>query len=103
MKPPMTARHAVASDTLAALCRRHRIRQLSLFGSRLKGRERPDSDVDRLVEFEAGAVLTLLDIARIERELSALLGGHAVDVRTAADLSGLEHRLKPTANFRTVQ
>jgi predicted nucleotidyltransferase len=40
-----------------------------------------------LVEFEAGSIPTLLDMARMERELSALLGGLTVDLRTAEDLS----------------
>jgi hypothetical protein len=73
--------------TLAELCRRHRIRKLSLFGSTLKGTARPDSDVDLLVEFEPGARTTLLDMAQIELELSQLLGGRKVDLRTAEDLS----------------
>ena len=37
---------------LAALCRQHHIRRLSLFGSVLKGTAQQDSDVDLLVEFE---------------------------------------------------
>ena len=72
---------------LAELCRRHRIRKLSLFGSMLKGTARPDSDVDLLVEFEAGARPTLLDMAQMEIELSQLLGGRKVDLRTPQDLS----------------
>lgn len=83
----MGARLAIDSDALAALCRRHRIRKLSLFGSQLKGTARPDSDVDLLVEFEPGSRTTLLDMARIELELSPLLGGRKVDLRTAEDLS----------------
>jgi predicted nucleotidyltransferase len=59
---------------LAELCRRHRIHKLSLFGSVLKGTARPDSDVDLLVEFDAGARPNLLDMAQIEIELSELLG-----------------------------
>ena len=39
---------------LAELCRKHHIRKLSLFGSVLKGTAGRDSDVDLLVEFEAG-------------------------------------------------
>jgi predicted nucleotidyltransferase len=39
---------------LAALCRRHHVRRLALFGSVLRGGARPDSDVDVLVEFEPG-------------------------------------------------
>jgi predicted nucleotidyltransferase len=72
---------------LAPICRRHRIRKLSLFGSRLKGTARPDSDVDLLVEFEPDATTTLFDMARIELELSALMDGRRVDLRTADDLS----------------
>jgi hypothetical protein len=75
------------SEALAALCRRHAIRRLSLFGSRLKGRARPDSDVDLLVEFEPGREPGLLGLAGIEAELSKLLGGRAVDLRTPEDLS----------------
>jgi predicted nucleotidyltransferase len=73
-------------DALAEFCRRNRIRRLSLFGSVLKGTARPDSDVDLLVEFEAGAAPTLFDLCDIEQELSAMLG-RRVDVRTAGDLS----------------
>ena len=77
----------VSEEELAPVCRRHRIRKLSLFGSRLKGTARPDSDVDLLVEFEPNAVPGLLGIAAMELELSALLGGRKVDLRTAQDLS----------------
>jgi uncharacterized protein len=74
-------------DALASLCRRHHIRRLSLFGSTLTGATRPDSDIDLLVEFEPTAQPTLLTMARIELELSDLLGGRKVDLRTAQDLS----------------
>ena len=72
---------------LEAICRRYRIQRLSLFGSTLKGSNRPDSDVDLLVEFEPDATPGLLTMARIEIELSELLGGRKVDLRTAGDLS----------------
>lgn len=74
-------------DALAALCRRRQIRRLSLFGSTLKGTNKPDSDVDLLVEFEPEAKPSLLTMAAIELELSPLLGGRKVDLRTAGDLS----------------
>lgn len=63
------------TQALVATCQRHKISRLSLFGSTLKGTDRPDSDVDLLVEFEPGARITLLDMAQIEIELSTLLGG----------------------------
>lgn len=74
-------------ERLLALCRRYHIRKLSLFGSTLKGTNRPDSDVDLLVEFEPDATPGLLTMVRIERELSQLLNGRKVDLRTARDLS----------------
>jgi predicted nucleotidyltransferase len=73
-------------EALAHLCRSHRIRRLALFGSALRGTERPDSDVDFLVEFEPDAVPGLLGLAEIEAELSALLD-RPVDLRTANELS----------------
>lgn len=81
--------HSVFPDStaLASVCRRHRIRRLSLFGSTLKGSNRSDSDVDLLVEFEPGATPGLIRLAGIARELSGLLGGREVDLRTAGDLS----------------
>lgn len=81
--------HRLFSDqnALAELCRRHHIRRLSLFGSVLKGTDRPDSDVDLLVEFEPGHVPGLITLAGIEEELSVLLGNRPVDLRTANDLS----------------
>ena len=60
---------------------------LSLFGSVLKGTARPDSDVDLLVEFEPGATPGLLALCAMSDELSALLGGRRVDLRTPQDLS----------------
>ena len=77
------------SDPVAldALCRRHHIRRLALFGSTLEGTARADSDVDLLVEFEPGKEPGFIRLASIEAELSALLGHRRVDLRTANDLS----------------
>jgi predicted nucleotidyltransferase len=72
---------------LAALCRQYHVRRLSLFGSTLQGTAGPDSDVDLLVEFEAGQKPGLLGLAGIEAEFSSLLGGRRVDLRTVQDLS----------------
>jgi predicted nucleotidyltransferase len=74
-------------EALAELCRRRCIRRLALFGSVLKGTNRPDSDIDLLVEFEHGKVPGLLGMAAIEAELSELLSGRRVDLRTSQDLS----------------
>ena len=73
--------------TLARFCRTHRIGRLALYGSQLKGTAKPESDIDLLVEFESNAVPGLLGIAAMELELTDLLGGRKVDLRTAEDLS----------------
>lgn len=59
-----------------------------VFGSVARGDNRPDSDVDFLVNLERGR--SLLDLARFVRELQALLGTN-VDVVTEA---GLRARIK---------
>ena len=64
----------VPEHAIAAFCRRHQIRRLSFFGSVLREDFTPQSDVDVLVEFEPGARLTLFGLARVEIELSDLLG-----------------------------
>ena len=69
----------IPKDRLADLCRRRRIRKLSLFGSVLRDDFRPDSDVDVLIQFEAGHVIGL-DIMDVEEELSQLLAGHRIDL-----------------------
>jgi predicted nucleotidyltransferase len=65
---------------LAALCRRHRIARLELFGSRAKGTARPDSDVDLLVTFEAGYTPGL-EFFGLADEFAAIFG-HPVDLVT---------------------
>ncbi len=72
---------------LASFCEQHHIRRLALFGSVLKGVDRPDSDVDLLVDFMPEGTPGLLGIAAMELELSDMLGGRRVDLRTAQDLS----------------
>lgn len=75
------------ASTLADYCRSHYIRRLALFGSTLRGTARPDSDVDLLVEFEAGQEPGLIALSAIELELSAYFEGRKVDLRTAKDIS----------------
>lgn len=73
--------------TVARFCQSHHIRRLALFGSQLKGTASPDSDIDLLVEFEAERMPGLIGVAAMEIELSELLGGRKIDLRTAGDLS----------------
>jgi hypothetical protein len=78
---------SIPKDALARFCRERGIRRLAVFGSALRADFGPDSDIDLLVEFEPDRIPTLFDIAGMEQELSALLGGRKVDLRTPEDLS----------------
>ena len=77
----------VEAAAITGFCERHHIARLSLFGSTVAGTVRQDSDIDLLVEFDSGHVPGLLGMAAMEVELSALLGGRRVDLRTPRDLS----------------
>jgi predicted nucleotidyltransferase len=75
------------SEKIAAFCRSNGIHKLSLFGSVLRDDFRPDSDVDVLVEFERNRIPGFFDLMRMEHELSEMIGGRQVDLRTPQDLS----------------
>jgi len=66
-------------------CRRNHIRKLSFFGSVLRDDFGSDSDVDVLVEFEAGHIPGLAFFT-MEIELSQILG-RKVDLNTPQFLS----------------
>lgn len=76
---PSRARIPIDRERIAAFCRKHGIRKLSLFGSVLRDDFRPDSDVDVPVVWEPGRAIGL-KIFDIERGLSAILGGRKVDL-----------------------
>jgi uncharacterized protein len=77
---------AIPRDAITNFCREHRVRRLSLFGSVLRTDFSPESDIDVLVEFEAGAGVGLFEFAGMRDELAALLG-RRVDLLTPASLS----------------
>lgn len=90
----------LSREQIIEFCQRNRIRTLSLFGSATQENFRSDSDVDFLVEFQEEAEASLLDLARMRRELSTIVGNRSVDLvttsvlrnpyRKRAILSGLE-------------
>src|SRR5437879_4960439 len=61
-------------NALARVCARYHVTELSLFGSAARGTLRPGSDVDLLVVFEEGALVTLFTLVDLQAELSELLG-----------------------------
>ena len=66
--------HIPPPESLAELCRRWRIVELSVFGSVARGSERTDSDVDLLVTFDPDAPWSTLDLVDLREELAGLFG-----------------------------
>jgi hypothetical protein len=64
----------------------YRVTRASLFGSAARGDDRPDSDIDLLVEMPPDA--SLLDLAGLKLELEQILG-RSVDVVTFRSLHHL--------------
>jgi predicted nucleotidyltransferase len=77
----------VPREILRQFCVNNHIRRLSLFGSVLREDFGQESDIDVLVEFENENTPGLFGISRMERELSSIMGGRKVDLRTPQDLS----------------
>jgi hypothetical protein len=77
---------------IAAFCRKNGIRKLSVFGSVAKGIDRPDSDVDVLIELDSDVKKGLFAIAKLEMELSTLIG-RKVDLVT---IGGLKEMIRDT-------
>lgn len=72
-------------NRLNALCREYHVAKLSVFGSRLRGDDTEESDLDLLVEFEPGRTPGL-KYFRFERELAELFK-LKVDLNTPGFLS----------------
>lgn len=77
---------AIDHESIAAFCRRNHIARLSFFGSVLRDDFTAKSDVDVLVEYEPDSMVGLFEMARQQRELSAIIG-RDVDLKTAGFLS----------------
>jgi predicted nucleotidyltransferase len=63
---------------------------LAIFGSRGRGDERPDSDLDVLVAYDPERPFTLYDLVRVERLLEDLTG---LDVHVSTRDGFRPHRL----------
>lgn len=88
-------------QAVETICRRYRVRRMSLFGSAATGNERPDSDVDLLVEFEPGQAPSGFALVDMQQELSQAFGGRRIDLAFPSILRNpwrrraIEPQLKP--------
>ena len=83
----LSRRLKINRPELNGFCRINHIQKLSLFGSVLRDDFKPESDIDVLVEFRPGKTPGFLKLAGMEEELSGIIGGRKVDLRTPQDLS----------------
>lgn len=92
----------LSKDALAAFCRKHRIKRLSLFGSATRDDFRPESDVDVLLEFAEDSRASLFDLVELQDELSTLFAGRTVDVATPSILQNPFRRRTVTRDLETL-
>lgn len=81
-------------DEICAVARRHCGRSVAVFGSVARGEESETSDIDFLVEFEAGS--SLFDLLHLSEELEVLLGV-PVDVVSAGGLKDRDDHIRREA------
>jgi predicted nucleotidyltransferase len=92
---------AIDAGQLADLCRRYHVATLELFGSRVKGTARPDSDVDLLVTFEDGQTPGL-GFFGLALDLEALFG-HPVDLFTRTSVEHSPNLIKRQSILATTE
>lgn len=71
--------------SLADVCRRYGVKELSLFGSAIRGEMGPESDIGIMVEFAPGVRVGLIQFESLAGELEAL-AGRRVDLVTKRGL-----------------
>jgi len=74
----------IDKDKIRAIAERYGARNIRVFGSVARGEDRPDSDLDLLIDLEEGR--SLLDLIAIQQDLEDLLE-RKVDVVTEPELS----------------
>jgi predicted nucleotidyltransferase len=70
----------VDGTSLAELCRRYGVKELSLFGSAVRGEMHPESDLDMLVEFEPGVRIGLIKFESLVDDLETLAGARSISL-----------------------
>ena len=94
----------LSKDKIARFCQENNIIKLSLFGSVLRNDFNENSDIDILVEFDKNHIPGFIRLANIQNNLSKLLGGREIDIRTPNDLSPyIRDKVLNTAEVQYVQ
>jgi len=91
--PPAGSLVVADDKELAGICRRYKVKKMSLFGSAARGELRPDSDVDLLVEFKPKQGPSMWGLVDMQDALSPLFGGRQVHIAGPGILNN-PHRRK---------
>ncbi len=62
-----------SKQRITEICRKYKIRELSLFGSQVRGDSTAKSDFDFLVEFQPEADIDYFQIFEIQEELESII------------------------------
>lgn len=65
---------SVPDQAFTELLRKYHVKELALFGSRARGDNRVDSDIDLLVDFHPNAKIDLFDFVALKLDLERVLG-----------------------------
>jgi predicted nucleotidyltransferase len=85
----------ILQDQKPYLAEKYGVAEIGIFGSYVRGEQRPDSDLDILIELERPARISLIDLVELELYLSDLLG-------IKVDLA-VKKNLKPRIGERILQ
>ena len=86
----MNPQLSIPQADLRAFCRAHAVRELSIFGSAVRGDFGPDSDVDVLIDLAPEARIGLIALQRMRDELARIFG-RPVDLLTNI---GINHNIR---------
>ena len=87
---PLRGLVSARREQVMAVAARHHANRVRIFGSVARGDDRPDSDIDLLVDFAPDS--SLFDLMRMARELEELLG-HPVDVVSTGGLKDRDRHI----------
>lgn len=76
------------TEEIVHLCKRYKVKELSVFGSAVKDDFTPESDIDILVEFRPEAIIGFMEFAGMQFELEKIFG-RKVDLVSKTGLNSI--------------
>ena len=71
---PKEFRRKELVEKLVEVCRKNDVVLMVIFGSFVRGEQSSESDIDIAIEFDKNSRKTLLDLVRVEEELTEIFG-----------------------------